>query len=586
MAPSVARDFRADGGDPVTIGVVGSGPAAEAIEAAMDDTDAVSRRIEVAQAASPSVTVVVDEVGAGVFERANTHLEGVWLSLELGGIGGARHAHVEAAISVLDGDGGCFECLRTRVEANRAEDDGFDKGEGPARSDERLAGAMAGRLVVSLLSGDPIQGRVWEVPSVERHLLPVPACSCGQPPARSIRREEVDLSLETAIERAEPGIDERIGVLHSIGEVHSFPAPYYLASMADTTELSDVAATKQAAGVAVDWNEAFMKAVGEGLERYAAGVYRRSWFETAPAAALEDTIEPARFVRPDEGFPPPDSEEPLEWIRGKHLRTGRQVWLPAEFVVFPPVEQRHRPSITTGLGLGSSSVGAMLSGLSETIERDATMLSWYSTFEPLELEVDDEAFITLRRRARAEDLEATALLVTQDVDVPVVTVCVHREESWPKFAVGSGAALDPQVAARAGLAEALQNWLELRSMGVEAAAEEGAIGDYADFPREARAFVDPGGHIQAADLAPNNPPTGGAALDVLVDRVEEAGLDAYAARLTPRDVEELGFEAVRVLVPSAQPLLTDVRYFGERARQVPRELGFRPRFDRPHHPYP
>jgi ribosomal protein S12 methylthiotransferase accessory factor len=28
------------------------------------------------------------------------------------------------------------------------------------------------------------------------------------------------------------------------------------------------------------------------------------------------------------------------------------------------------------------------------------------------------------------------------------------------------------------------------------------------------------------------------------------------------------------------------RYFGDRARTVPRELGFRPRFDRPPHPYP
>jgi len=56
--------------------------------------------------------------------------------------------------------------------------------------------------------------------------------------------------------------------------------------------------------------------------------------------------------------------------------------------------------------------------------------------------------------------------------------------------------------------------------------------------------------------------------------------------LTTRDVAEAGFEVVRVLVPEAQPLFTGDRYFGERARSVPRELGYRPRFDRPPHPYP
>jgi len=68
--------------------------------------------------------------------------------------------------------------------------------------------------------------------------------------------------------------------------------------------------------------------------------------------------------------------------------------------------------------------------------------------------------------------------------------------------------------------------------------------------------------------------------------VADAGLDAYAARVTTRDVAAMGFEAVRVLVPAAQPLFVSDSYFGERAREVPRELGFRPRLDRPFHPYP
>jgi len=107
--------------------------------------------------------------------------------------------------------------------------------------------------------------------------------------------------------------------------------------------------------------------------------------------------------------------------------------LPAELVVFPPPERTIRPSITTGLGLGNGGVDALCSGLYEVIERDATMLSWYSTYEPMGLAVDNEDYRTLKNRAKSEGLSTTALLCTQDVDVPVVAACVHRRGAWAPF---------------------------------------------------------------------------------------------------------------------------------------------------------
>ena len=260
--------------------------------------------------------------------------------------------------------------------------------------------------------------------------------------------------------------------------------------------------------------------------------------------------------------------------------------LPAEFVTFPPPERRHGPSITTGLGLGSSGAEALCSGLYEVVERDAAMLSWYSSFEPLRLAVDAEPFATLAARARSEDLTVRAALITQDVDVPVVAVGVGRGE-WPELALGSAANFDPEAAAGAALAEALQNWMELRAMGPEEAdGAGGAVGRYATTPGDAAAFFDVDARIPAASAGPGTAPEGEDELELLLERVEDAGLDAYAARLTPRDVDALGFEAVRVLVPDAQPLFTDEPYFGERARTVPEELGFDADLDREFHPYP
>jgi len=588
-----------------TVGLVGSGPAVDAVEAALADVAVETAATDPERVGLTDFAVVVADAGSETFAVANAAAReaGVpWLAVERGGVGGRVLPDVDAAVSGFAPGTACYECLRTRVHANLDEEDedgsqsGDDAGSNPDRATERFAGALAGREAAELLAGgeSAVLGGVMEVPHAERRLSAVPGCpTCGDDsgPAGhdrdpSLDREYVDIDLDDALARAEQAVDERVGLVSTVGEAESFPAPYYLANLADTEGFSDAAAAEQAAGVAVDWNEALMKALGEGLERYAAGVYRESSFRSARASDLDSAVSPEAFVRPDD-WSTPDADDPLSWVEGRNPRTGESVHLLAEFVHFPPPDVGHKPSITTGLGLGNSTVEALLSGLYEVLERDATMLAWYSTFDPLELSVESDRFDALRARARALDLDVTALLVTQDVDVPVVAVAVHRETEWPKFAVGSDADLDPDAAAASALAEALQNWMELRSMGEDDAVDaDGAIGRYADFPDPAREFVDAETAVPSASVGPADPPDGAAELDAVLDRLADADLSAYAARLTPRDVDALGFEAVRAVIPAAQPLFTGDSFFGARARRVPSELGFEFRPDREHHPYP
>ncbi|MGB9965339.1 YcaO-like family protein [Halobacterium hubeiense] len=567
----------------MTVAVVGDGPAVEAARDALADVDAAVESTSVGGVADAAFAVVVGVAGSGGFTTANENArEGgtPLLTVEVGGLGGRPLADVDAGVSLLAPEGPCFECLAARVTAT-----GHEPAESPSadRSAVRLAGAHAGRLAADALRGNAEPGTVVELPHAERSLAPVPSCSCAAGgPSDGLELGDEDRSLDDALAAAEPLVDDRVGVLSAVGERESFPAPYYLAVGTDTTGFSDAEATTKSAGVAADWNAAYMKAVGEGFERYAAGVYRESDFETAPADHPA-AVPPERFVRPETAS---DDGGELEWVRGRQLGADESALLPADRVVFPPPEDSTGPSITTGLGLGNSGVGAVLSGLYEVVERDATMLSWYSTFDPLGLAVDDSDFDELARRARAEDLTVTPLLCTQDVDVPVVAVAVHRDE-WPRFALGSAANLDAEAAATDALCEAVQNWMELRAMGPEQAADEdGAIGKYADFPRDVRGFVDPETTIPAADVGPDDPPAGADELDAVLDALADADLDAYAARLTTRDLESRGFEAVRVLVPEAQPLFVNDAFFGERAREIPREMGFQARLDKPFHPFP
>ncbi|MWV64865.1 bacteriocin biosynthesis protein SagD [Halorubrum sp. JWXQ-INN 858] len=561
------------------IGLVGDGPAVDAVAAALGDVDVNVMRVERGLLDGFDLAVVVDTAGSETFATADELLDR-WIAVEVGGLGGVPLPEVDAGVTVFDD--ACYDCLRARVTSG--EPDAAPEPRG-TRSAVRYAGAVAGRRTIRLLAGDPVADTAVEVPGPERTLLPVPGCGCGPEPGDALPRAHEDVPLSEAIGRAERAVDRRVGPLREVGEQSSFPVPYYVAALADTTPFSDVRAAEFAGGVDAGWDGAFMKALGEGLERYAAGVYRERSFTTATAADVPNPVTPDAFVRPD-GMAAYDPDDRLPWTTGADLATGDPVSLPAEFVRFPPPEKRYRPAITTGLGLGSSGPDAALSGLYEAIERDATMTSWYSTTEPLGLEVDDEGFTELTKRARAESLSVTPLLVTTDVDVPVVAVGVHRDGEWPRFAAGSGADLDPAAAARSALAEALQNWTELRSMGPETAAEgSAAIGRHADFPEATRAFFDPDASVPLAGLG--EPALDGAdELAAVVDRVGAVGLDAYVARTTTRDLVALGFEAVRVLVPRAQPLFTGDPFFGDRARAVPESMGFEPVLDRTYHPFP
>ena len=579
----------------MTVHVVADDPVREEVAAALGDVDVEAVDASVDEIEGAVLAVVADVVGSARFQEANRRaIDGGtrWLAVEVGGVGATPFEDVDAAVSVFGPDTACYDCLRARIDSTREGDaaTGAPRGD---RGTVRLAGAIAGRECVRLLADDAssLLGGVLELPYVRREVFPVEGCSC-QPGTRDRSIEitsDESRTIEETVDRMNRAVDERVGLVRAIGESESYPAPYYLATLADTAVYSDATAPKNAAGVDEDWNRAFVKGIGEALERYCASVYRGSEFTDTSAAALDSALEPTAIVRPDDAAAY-ETETTIPWVEGVNLHTDGTTFLPADAVHFPQPGTGVVAQITTGLGLGSTMADAIVSGLTEVIERDATMLSWYSTYEPLELVVEDDGFDRLARRVGAEGLEVTPLLVTQDVDVPVVAVCAHRDgtdPSWPAFAAGAAADLDVDAAARSALAEATQNWMELRSIGPEGAADAGGwIGHYASFPEPVRSFVDVDGAVDAATLRPESVPTGVPAVRELLDRIEAAEMTAYAARVTIRDVASLGFEAVRVVVPTAQPLFTNEPFFGERVHTVPESLGYESRIDREPHPYP
>ncbi len=483
---------------------------------------------------------------------------------------------------------GCFDCLRTRVASHDPETTERPSAD---RSTARLAGALAGRECVRVLSGDErsVIGHIVELPHRRRRLLPVPGCRCADEDRdRTLEYDDESLSLDVAVERVEATIDDRMGIVASIGEVESFPAPYYLATNAETEGFSDASAPKQAAGVADDWNAALMKAVGEGLERYCAGVYRDDEFVHASETDLENPVSPTELVRPDDA-PSYDPTVERRWVDGENLATGDPAQLPAAAVQFPSPASgsspRSRPDSASARRPSTPCCRADGSDRARChharVVLDVRLARTHGRRRAIR---DPRA----PRRKRGTRGDAAARHAGRRRSV--VAVAVHRDsasvpeagvettdDAWPAFAAGSAADLDATAAATAALEEALQNWMELRNLGPDDAAEaSGEIGEYASYP--AREFVDVDRTVPAESVGPTDVPAGTDALESVVDRLEDVGLVPYAARVTTRDVEAIGFEAVRVVVPGAQPLFTGTPFSasepdgprGPRVRGAPR----------------
>lgn len=573
----------------MTIGLVGPETVTEMVRGQLATRDLRTATVDLDDLPDLDALVVAGTSGTDVFTRANREAIDAsipLLTIERGGLGGHAVETVQVAVGLFSPQGSCYRCLQTRIEAVGPE---VSKRSEPEPTLERLAGAIAGHELVQEVtaSEDRIQSRIIELPYARRELLPVPGCPiCGAEAGPGWERPAgtESRSLPEAVEAAERCLDPRVGLVTEIGELASMPLPYYLATLGDTSAFSDGKAPQQAAGVSEDWNQAFMKGIGEALERYAGGVYRTSELHEATATQLTAAIPPEDWVRPDDKEP---VETSIRWAQAEDLNTGEEHWVPADLVYFPPADTYVRPPITTGLALGNTPTEAALNGLAEVIERDAAMLAWYSTYEPLGLRVEDPGYEQLCKRAGVEDLSVEAVLLTQDVDLPVVAVALERADRWPQFAMGSSAGFDAVDAARNALREAIQNWMELDQMGREQAeASSGRIASYATNPSPATAFMEPETRVPAHDVNPNVPDSPEVALERLVAEVADAGMQPLVSWITPRDLQEVGFVAARVAVPSAQPLLSGQTYFGERSTTVPEAMGFAPRLSRAPHPFP
>jgi ribosomal protein S12 methylthiotransferase accessory factor len=265
-------------------------------------------------------------------------------------------------------------------------------------------------------------------------------------------------------------------------------------SAADRTGLPVVSADhldaagvrKGACGYGADLAQARAGAYGELAEevllaRHLArtGRHRASYAELVRARGRERVADPVGLVLPAGADYSP--ERPLEWVPAHRLRTGEEVWVPAEFAAScgsdlpggPPPGGWLTTPVTNGLGAGDTRERALSHALLEILQRDGNATAHRAMDEGVVIGLDEVGDPVTRRvldRLREAGVEVLPKLASTQfglADVHVVGTDAGpgtRRDPSPLALTACGEAAHPDR--EAALRKALSEYVSSRARKV------------------------------------------------------------------------------------------------------------------------
>ena len=325
---------------------------------------------------------------------------------------------------------------------------------------------------------------------------------------------------------------------------------------------------------------AWMSAMGETVERYSAlhtpydHLIVNTW-ENLSTAAVTPT-DCALFAGPQYATPgfkyvPFTEQTRTSWVEGIDLHKGRSALLPAQLVYLDQVHDdcdRIGYSTSNGLACGTNRSEAVVSALFEAAERDAVMTAWHARLRPprLDLHSDPRIANLLDLYMSHAPVEITALDLTEVNGFPVCLAIVRSPQRAPGyFGIGAASRASIKEAAHKALEEAFHTLAYTQNLyfsgrRVADPAEVRTLEDHVAFYAEpcnmsnVDLLVDGERMVGFADDAnlPNDSPR--ALVRAMVARLNEHGVDVFAADVTSPDIADAGLSVVKVYCPQLLPL--------------------------------
>jgi thiazole/oxazole-forming peptide maturase SagD family component len=201
------------------------------------------------------------------------------------------------------------------------------------------------------------------------------------------------------------------------------------------------------------------------------------------------------------GTRPCTEAEEIDWVWAHCLRSQRPILLPAVCAFLTPTLFRGSDlalpiSGSSGLSAGCTVADAVLQGLLEIVERDASATAMRNGLRLPEIDqetISDPAARDLLQRTGAAGYEAFILDMTADIGIPAIEVYLVREGEYTHYyGLGMGAHLDPDIALRRALTEAVQSlFYDVTQNAVDPLRSLGSRFDF--FPYRQQSLVPRGG---------------------------------------------------------------------------------------------
>jgi ribosomal protein S12 methylthiotransferase accessory factor len=335
-------------------------------------------------------------------------------------------------------------------------------------------------------------------------------------------------------------------------------------------------------------DEAKSAAIGEALERYAAGaatfpLRQRRDLHGKDALFSRDFSLFSSEQHATRDFPWPSPADEAETLAPVFsLADNRETWIPQELVgLGSRVEPARLPSTSTGLAAHVTPFLALLRAMDELLERDALTVTWLNGLPGRELDLPaDYAEPVLRLGGEVRAFDFTQVWNPH----PVVAICGHLPlRGWPRQSFG--------IACRPTLGEALESayreWFQgvlfvgyhrsedprqrlQRASEVRDFIQHGVY--YAGQPRDwakVPLLRSTPGKRKVTMAAPAASDASASVAD-LQRALAGQGIRVFYRDLTPADVARLGVTVVRVVSPELSLLHADERtpFLGGRVRDV------------------
>lgn len=396
-------------------------------------------------------------------------------------------------------------------------------------------------------------------------------------------------------------VGERFGVVRRCREVRRPEVPGRLTAVhaTGTLRIGDRPFPEAPAGVGVspDPEAAFLSAVGETVERYCsmAPPDPASLVRSAYRHLSEPAVPPEAFAllsddqyRRLPGAEPLTRDKTIDWLSGFSLTAGRPRLVPAALASFGvrglPPNDYLPDAVSTGFAAHTSLPRAVLAALCEVLERDAVSIAWHARMPLSRLDADGTDVQDLVEDAAATGLRVELHQLPTDAPFPVV-LAVGWSPDEPRAVTGAACRPDPVDAARKAVCEVHQMRCRLLALRPAKPERIRSVDDHAAFYASAQGSGLLRGHLRSSpearrlvELPAVEEGTPTRALEIAVDRLADAGLEAIVTEATTPDVARAGFRVVRVLIPGTLDISGDAdlpRLGGQRLHDLPVRLGLR-----------